>query len=93
MESTGFVGALASDIECAAELHDGRCVDLAYLNALAGELSEEELGQLLVDAGIAWGEYSLKRSEVERAGKAERERRIDAASAEEGSLADDVAAA
>ncbi len=44
-------------------------------SARIGELSEEDLEQLLADAELAWGQYSLKRSEVERAVTAERERR------------------
>jgi ParB/RepB/Spo0J family partition protein len=41
------------------------------------DLSEDELEQLLADAETGWGEYSLKRSEVERDVRAERERRED----------------
>ena len=44
-------------------------------SARISELSEDDLEQLLADAELAWGQYSLKRSEVESAVTAERERR------------------
>lgn len=47
-------------------------------SARISELSEEDLEQLLADAETAWGQYSLKRYEVESAVTTERERRENA---------------
>lgn len=62
------------EAKCEAEAKEAR---LRAQDAAAriSELSDEELDQLLADAETAWGEYSLKYSEVERAITAERERR------------------
>jgi hypothetical protein len=45
------------------------------VSARISELSEEELEQMFTDAKTAWGECSLKRSEVVNAVRTERERR------------------
>ncbi len=47
-------------------------------SARVSELSKEDLEQLLADAETAWGQYSLKRYEVESAVTTERERRENA---------------
>jgi ParB/RepB/Spo0J family partition protein len=64
-------------------------------SARISELSDEDLEQLLADAETAWGQYSLKRYEVENAVTAERERRENASGdvepADERELADAVA--
>lgn len=52
-------------------------------SARIGELSEDDLEQLLADAELAWGQYNLKRSEVVNAVRAERERRADASGSTE----------
>ena len=71
---------IASDEHEVAREAEAEQARLAVQDASAriSELSEEELEQLLADAETAWGQYSLKRSEVVNAVTTERGRRADA---------------
>jgi hypothetical protein len=88
-----FAERVANDerqAEREAEAEQAR-VRVQDASARISDLSEENLEQLLADAETAWGQYSLKRYEVERAVTAERERRGDVEPADEPELAEAAA--